>query len=363
MTDTDYELDDMVDEAELRHALERSRRRRVIVLVLLLIVAPLAVVLAAAGWVWWQLDPPGKPGGTVSVQVMKGWGVPEIGDELADRDVVGSSFVFQAYSRLKGAGPFQAGTYPMHRNLGVRKAIEVLERGPVVRTVNLEVIPGQRLTEIARAVNRQVPWLDGTKFLQLARSGEVRSRFEPAGTNNLEGLLWPDTYRVSEDETERNVLSTMVEQFDKEATAAGLVDARVRGYGPYDVVKIASLIQSEAKLDEDRPLIASVIYNRLHANMQLQIDASVQYAINSRKPPTRADLRTPSPYNTYVVRGLMPTPIAGITQASLRAALHPATTNYLYYVLCTSNGGHCFASTLDGHEANIAKAKAKGLLG
>jgi peptidoglycan lytic transglycosylase G len=362
VTDLEYDAEEMVDERELRRHLDRSRRRRVVVLVLLLVVVPIGVVVAASTWVWWQLDPPGKPGATVQVEVTKGWGVPEIGDELSSRGVIGSSLVFQTYSRLKGAGPFQAGTYPMHRDLGVRGAINVLEQGPVVKSVNLAVIPGKRLTEIAQAIDQQAPWLDGGKFLELAKSGAVRSRFQPASSKNLEGMLWPDTYRVSEDETERDLLKVMVSEFDKKAIADGLEGANVRGYGPYDVVKVASLIQSEAKVDKDRPLIASVIYNRLQRGMPLQIDATVLYATGKRSGITRADLEARSPYNTYKVKGLPPTPISGITDASLDAALHPATTDYLYYVIASKDGAHAFAKTYEEHQRNIDKARAAGLL-
>jgi UPF0755 protein len=361
VSDADDEPEEMVDEHELRRALDRSHRRRVVVLVLVLLVVPLAVLLLGGGWVWWQLDPPGKPGAALQVEVTKGWGVPEIADELSSRGVIGSSFVFQAYSRLKDAGPFQAGTYPMHHNLGVRGAIDVLENGPVVSAGDLAVIPGKWLTEIAGTVDRQVPWLDGDRFLQLARSGAVRSRFQPAGSKNLEGMLWPDTYRVSEDESERDVLRVMTAQFDKKAVAGGLEGANVHGYGPYDIVKIASLIQSEAKIDKDRPLIASVIYNRLARDMPLQIDATVGYATGKRKV-TRSDLQTPSPYNTYLVKGLPPTPIAGITEASLAAALHPASTDYLFYVIASKDGAHVFAKTYEEHLQNIEKAREKGLL-
>src|SRR5690242_9287617 len=154
-----------VDHAELHETLRRSRRRRVWLLVTLLVVVPLAVVLGFGGWVWWQLDPPGKPGAPVQIEVTKGWGVPQIADELASRDVIGSSLVFQAYARLRGSGPFQPGRYDMRHDLGVKGAIAVLDKGPQIDVVNLPIIPGQRLTEIAASVEAKVPWLDGARFL------------------------------------------------------------------------------------------------------------------------------------------------------------------------------------------------------
>jgi UPF0755 protein len=364
-TRDDFPAADVFDDDDMRarRALDRGRRRRMFVLVLLLVVVPIGAIVAVGGWFWFQLDPPGEPGANVEVDVTPGWGVPEIADELATRDVVSSAFVFEAYAKLTGAGPFQAGTYTLRRDLGVRDAIDVLERGPAVsRGVELEIIPGKWLTEIAQEVEQQLPWLDGEQFLQVARSGEVRSRYQPDGVDDLEGLLWPDTYEFAEGGTERDVVRRLVRQFDAEATEAGLAGANVRGYGPYDIVKVASLVQSEAKTDADRPLIASVIYNRLHAGMPLQIDATVQYALGSREPPGRSDTQVDHPYNTYKIDGLPPTPIAAITTASLRAALQPATSDYLFYVIADEKGGHAFARTYAEHEQNIEQARAKGLL-
>jgi UPF0755 protein len=188
----DPEVYELYDEHAHR-ALERSRRRRVIVLVLLLVVVPLAVIGGVGAWFYFQLDPPGSPGARVEIEVVKGWGVPEIAEELTNRDVVGSALVFQAYSRLQGAGPFQAGHYTMRQDLGVRGAVDVLEAGPTVRSVDLKIVPGQRLGEIALQVENQVEWLEARKFLDAAGSGEVRSTFQPENSNNLEVLLWPDT--------------------------------------------------------------------------------------------------------------------------------------------------------------------------
>jgi UPF0755 protein len=354
--------DDLHDPVALHRAVQRRHRRRVRWAVALLVLVPLLVVGVFAGWVWWQLDPPGKPGAQVEVDITQGWGVSQIADELASRGVVGSSLVFQAYARLRGAGPFEPGQYEMRHDLGVRGAIDVLAKGPHIDTVNLAVIPGLRLTEIADVVEHNVSWLDGTTFLELAHDGSVTSPYLPKGTTTLEGLLWPDTYRVDQNEKEKELLTIMVQQFNKETTAVGLPTANVHGYGPYDIIKVASLVQSEAKLDSDRPKIASVIYNRLALGMPLQIDATVLYAQGKRGDITRADLATPSPYNTYTTKGLPPTPISSITLPSLLAAMHPADTPYLYYVIANKQGGHAFATTLQQHEANVARARAQGLL-
>ena len=157
----------------------------------------------------------------------------------------------------------------------------------------------------------------------------------------------------------------MVTEFDKNGLKLGLATADVEGHKAYDIVKVASLIESEAKVPQDRPLIASVIYNRLRANMPLQIDSTVIYA---RGDPDKRTLSTKdlenvkSPYNTYLHTGLPPTPIGSVSDASLQAAMHPAQTDYLYYVLAGKDGHHAFSSTFEQQQQNIAAAQRAGLL-
>lgn len=342
----------------------RSRRRRVVVGLLAFVAVPLALVGSATVWLARQLDPPGDPGPEVEVTIQRGWGVSAIADELARHDIIDSTFVFESYSQLTGAGPFQAGTYELRRDLGVRGAVEALEAGPVIDYVDLRVPPGLWLTEIARRVEEQMPGLSAERFLELALSGEVRSKYQPEGVGSLEGLLWPDTYRFTEDDDELVVLRTMVEEFDSRVDALGLGSASVKGLTPYQLVVAASLVQSEAKTDGDRALIASVVYNRLAESMPLQIDATVLYAIGERKPSnTETDRATESPYNTYRVAGLPPTPISSVTQGSLEAVMAPAETPFLYYVLADADGNHAFAATYEEHLRNVEAAREKGLLG
>jgi UPF0755 protein len=347
----------------VRHTVVRRHRRRVAYIVIALVVVPLSVILIAGGWFWWQLDPPGKAGETVQVQVERGWGVPEIADELSTHDVIGSSLVFNVYARLNGETKFQAGTYAMRKDMGVRGAIDALKDGPRIDYTDLAVPPGLWVQQVSDRVG-QLPGRSGEAFLEDSRNNAVRSRLQPETVSSLEGLLWADTYRISDSEDEIDVLKTMVSLFEKKADAIGLSNASVAGYGPYDIVKIASLIETEARVDEDRPLIASVIYNRLAQGMPLQIDATLIYARG--KPDERslsdADKQIDSLYNTYRHAGLPPTPISSVSEASLRAAMAPAQTNYLYYVVGDADGRHKFAATYDEHLANIERAQQAGLL-
>ncbi len=342
-----------------RRSGERRKRRRLLVVLVVIAALVLLPLLAVGGWLWYQVDPPGSPGKEVQVEVGEGWGVQQIGDELAAQGVVGSSLAFQVYARLSGAGPFQAGTFTLHQDLGARGAAEVLERAPEQTYRKLALPPGMTLAMIAARVGA-IPGLSAARFLEVAQSNLIRSRYEPAGVQSLEGLTWPDTYYVSDGEDEVAVLQAMVKEFDRRATKLGLAESP----DPYHVVTVASLIQTEAKLDDERPLIAAVVENRLRDDMPLQIDATVIYARGTRAGPlTDADFARTSPYNTYVVRGLPPTPIATVSAASLTAALHPAAVPYKFYVLSDASGRHKFATTYAEHEQNVAEARRKGLLG
>jgi UPF0755 protein len=332
-----------------------TRRRGRLFLVLGLLLLPFVIV---AIWFALQLDPIGDPGAPVVVTIPKGEGVSGIGDRLERKEVIGSSLAFSVYARLSGSSGFQAGTYRMRKDLGVRSAIDALERGPGQHYTTLALPPGLTFAEIATRIGA-LPGRTAARATELATTGQIRSKFEPDGTNSLEGLTWPDSYSVEDHETEADILRTIVGAFDRHATALGLPAVA----DPYRTVIVASLIQREAGVDEDRPLIAAVVENRLKQDMPLQIDATVLYARGGGTGSlTDADFARESPYNTYKVKGLPPTPISTVTAASLNAALHPADVPYLYYVLTDANGKHAFATTYAQHQANIADARRRGVI-
>jgi UPF0755 protein len=328
-----------------------------------LVIVPFVLLVIGVGWFWWQISPPGGSGSKVEVQIARGCGIPCIGDELSHRGVIGPSWVFTVYARLHGDSNFKAGTYELEKNMGIDSAVKALKKGPHIAYVRLTIPPGFWLSQIAARVGK-LPGLNQENFVEATRNNAVRSAFEPDGVNNLEGLLAPDTYNISAEEDEILVLSTLVQQFDKRALQLGLANANVQGHDPYDIVKVASLIEAEAKFDSDRPLIASVIYNRLARGMPLQIDATLIYARGNRadRSLSEKDKQIDSPYNTYLHTGLPPTPIAAVSAASLQAALNPADTSYLYYVVVDKQGHTAFASTLEQQNQNIAIARRNGVL-
>jgi len=328
-----------------------------------LVVVPLVV---GAGWFWFQVQPRGAQGAAVTIEVGEGWTLHRTAGVLAAEGVVGSGQAFEWWAAISGVGDPEAGRYTFHKNMGGRAAGNVLKVGPEVQAapdLTLLVPPGLTVGEVADRVG-QLPGHSRDGFLAAVNSGAIRSRYMPPEVTSLEGFLFPDTYRIAAADDDAAVARRLVAQFDAVADRVGLANApAANGRTPYETVVVASLIQDEAKLAEDAPLISAVIRNRLRDRMPLQIDATLCYAKGGCPPvPTEADKSINSPYNTYKIAALPPTPIANVTEANLNAALHPADVTYKYYVLSDANGKHAFADTLAQHEANIRAARAKGVL-
>ena len=367
-TADDREWAEVRSSARRRQSQAEKRRRRnrriAVVVVLAVIFVPL---LLAAGWFWLQIDPRGAPGAEVTITLDEGMSTGEVAAVLHDNGIIGSTSVFKVYAALTGGGgPYTAGTYTMQEDLGARDAINVLKVGPPVVPSNdltLLLPPGLTLDQIADRI-AQLPGRNRDTFLQVVQSGAVRSKYMPPGTTSAEGFLFPDTYRIGENEDEGDIARKLVTRFDEIGDKIGLQgSAATNGLTPYQTVVAASLIQTEAKLAEDAPLISAVIRNRLRDGMPLQIDSTLCYAKGGCPPvPTNADKAIDSPYNTYKISGLPPTPISSVTEANLVAALRPADVTYKYYVIADANGKHAFANTLAEHNANVAAARAKGLL-
>lgn len=333
----------------------------------LLALAVIGLVVAGLGLVWFQrqIDPPGAPGAAVEVTIPDGSSPARIAAILDAEGVIGSARVFQIYTRLKGASGFKAGEYSFREDLAFSKVVDALQEGPKQTFQRLTIPEGLTLKEIAERVGR-LPNRSAQRFLDVATSGTVRSKYQPAGSTNLEGLLFPDTYFIDEKDDEAAILQRLVASFETMAAEVGLDDAAAEvGYSPYQTAVIASLVEEEGKVDADRPKIARVIYNRLQKGMLLQIDATVIYARGGqRREGGRvlfSDLEVDSPYNTYKVKGIPPTPIAAIGRTALEAALAPEPGPWLFYVKFEKDGTHKFTTTLAEHNAAIRDAKRRGV--
>ncbi len=349
---------------EVATRVRERRRLRALAKLGAALLVPLLVFAGLDVWYNRQVDIAAADGAKVDVIVRTGWDASDIADALERAKVIDAAWVFKVYSRLHHVTEFEAGEYQLRTKMGVKAALGVLASGPKTAHLTLKILPGLWLPEVADQVALQLG-LDATKFIDLVRTGAVRSKYQPASIESTEGLLYPDTYFFAKNVTERDVVQAMVRRFDAIADSIDLTAvATSSGRSAYDVIIVGSIVQLEVRLNNERPLVASVIYNRLRGNMKLQIDATVLYSIGERKrSTTEADRQTDSPYNTYRNQGLPPTPIATMGKGSLSAALHPSATDFLYYVLIAKNGRQAFSATYDEFLANKKEAQRLGLLG
>lgn len=340
--------------------------RRLAVVSVLAVLALVAVVGGAAWWVKGQYDPAGAPGELITIDIPEGSTAQDISTILGDSGIVANARVFQEYVRLQGKGPFKAGTYELARNSSVSEALKVLDTGPAAIGYAEATFPeGLRLSELVPALVKAVPRFDPARVQAALDNGAVRSRFQPAGATSLEGFLFPDTYRIEDNLSEVQALQLMATQFDKVAGELRLAErAAALGLTPLQVVTIASLIEEEARVPDERPIIARVIYNRLGGDMRLDIDATTLYAVGKTgNELTVTDLDSDSPYNTRKAKGIPPGPIAAPGRASMEAALAPAQGTWLFYVLADADGRHFFTDDFGAFERQVAISAEKGLLG
>ena len=316
----------------------------------------IGVALYAISWIRGELDPPGPPGSEVLVALGAGDTSANIGGQLEDLGIIENATVYSWYVRLKGGAEFQAGEFTFQENSSAAEVIDVLHSGPtrvaLASTLSITLPEGLTVEQIAVVVDDLVGVdFTGEDFIDELRRGRYTSKYGPEpGTlgpefEAFEGLLFPDTYSVLADSDAATLIEQLIETTDAVGDRLGLFQSdRVVGLTAYEVLIVASLIEEEAKVEEDRAKIARVIYNRLERDMPLGIDATIAY-FTGDNVLTRTDLETESPYNTRLVRGLPPTPIAAPGEASIRAALNPASGDWIFYVLTDPEGIHSFSET------------------
>ena len=341
----------------------------------LLIGVPLLVIALLIGatgfWVQGKITP-GSPGEDVAFTVPKGATTSQIATALAEKKVVSSASVFEWYVKWKGGDPFQAGDYEGLRvNSSMGDVVDVLKAGPAPpKTIVFLVREGLWVSEFKKLALEKFPTMDPVALD--AALANTHPSLQPAGSGNLEGFLYPATYEIAQQDVgnAQKLVDQMVVSFDRVSQSEGLPNAttKLRGVAgtkaisPYEALIVASLVESEAKIDADRAKIARVIYNRLARGESLGIDASVLYAIQKRKATlTESDLKTDSPYNTRLKRGLPPAPINSPGQKSINAALNPAPGDWLFYVLTNKDGLHYFTNNLADFNKAVADAKARGV--
>ncbi len=308
--------------------------------------------------------PPGE--GPVKIEVREGESAEAIGRRLEDAGVIRSARAFRVLVALRGVGgALVAGEYEFDRGLPASEVIERLVRGETASRV-VTIPEGLRKEEIGELLDRRgvvskQAFLDALQdesaYADIPAVAEARRGF------GFEGFLFPATYGFYSDTTAADVVRQMLLAFDRQV--APEIGDGAAGLTPWEVVTLASIVEREARIPEERPIIASVFLNRLRLGIPLQADPTVQYALANDPANVEAfgywkarltveDLGLDSTYNTYVYVGLPPGPIANPGLDAIRAVLRPAQTNYLFFV-AKPDGSHAFAETLEEHERNVAQ--------
>lgn len=357
-------------------------------------VVAIAAILVAGGVGWWYLqriNPEGEPGAVQGFVIPEGQTFDELSLRLYDTGVISDIGVWEWYVERNGGLEITPGFYEVRPDDHMGNVLARL-RTPPAQTYSRVTFPeGFTIAQMSRRLSTVVDRMSQTDFVAAANDSNVSSLYRPIGENSLEGLLFPDTYQVSNAESEAQVVDRMIGLMERVGSQEEIFSkGQALGRTPYEILIIASMIEKEAKVPDDRAKISRVIHNRLAVTaadpenpFPLQIDAAVLYGRTQLGLDTDmpfSELRQiPSDWNTYLNDGLPRTPIANPGRASIRAALNPAPNPppgdpicrdlprpdqcfYFFYVLADEDGRHEFAATAEQHQENVNEAAAKGLL-
>jgi UPF0755 protein len=304
------------------------------------IIVSLMMVVGAAGWL--QLVWVAQPASAVYVDIHPGDSVTQLSERVFEAGITSSTQSLRRYWQLQHGGTLREGRYALAGIANMEELYKLLAEGPPM-TVRVTIPEGYTMRQIAARLQEQAG-ISADSFLEAAKDSDDKV---------LEGQLFPDTYDVLYAGDAATVIARMLGRFVDVLPSDWAAAAKQRGLTGNQLVRVASIVERETRYDADRPVVASVIFNRLKAKMLLQLDTTLGYVLPSHNGfYTYAELKNPSPYNTYVHPGLPPTPICNPGLASLNAAAHPSSTPY-YYFLAKSDGHCVFARTYAEHVANI----------
>lgn len=313
---------------------------------------------------WWDINskPASNDKSPVRVVIPRGRTASQIAEDLYKKKLIRNPLAFKFYVQFTSrADKIQAGEFQLSANLTIPEIIDVFSKGPLQLWVTIP--EGLRREEV---VERFITGLE----MPQTQAQVFRQKFLNE-TEGKEGYLFPDTYLFPRDATSSAIIKALISTFEKKIDEVGADEKAKNKLTLNEIVTLASLIERETKTEEERPLVAGIIFNRLRIDMPLQIDAAVQYAVASEKCKdqsakcndwwpilTRDDLDIDSSYNTYKFKGLPPDPIASPGLSSLKAALIPEDSDYLFYIH-DANGKIHYAKTLSEHNENVRKYLGK----
>ena len=384
------------DDLDRTGTVERLRRqtRPLKWVVYAAMVVVIAAILIAGAVGWWYLErinPDGDAGPVQSLVIAEGETFEQLSQRLYDNGIIADIGVWEWYVERNGGLEITPGFYEVRPDDHMGNVLGRL-RTPPAQTYSQVTFPeGFTIAQMSRRLGTEIERMTQNDFVAAANDPGVSSLYRPEGITTLEGLLFPDTYQVSNAESEAQVVDRMVGLMERVGSQEEIFSkGQALGRTPYEILIIASMIEREAKVAEDRPKISRVIHNRLAVTaldpenpFPLQIDAAVLYGRNQLGLDTElpfSEIRqVPSDWNTYLLPGLPKTPIANPGRASIRAALNPAPNPppgdpicrdlprpdecfYFFYVLADEDGRHEFAATAEQHQENVNEAAARGLL-
>ncbi len=306
-------------------------------------------------------SPAGKDDTPVLFTIERGESLNAIANRLQSEKLIKDPDLFKRYLQYNGLdASIEAGDFELQQTMDIQQIAKTLQEGRIAE-LNVRIPQGKRLEEIADAVAKDVP-VDRTELLNLMKDASSwKAEFEflndlPEGAT-LEGYMFPDTYSLPRDKvTARDVILTALRNFDKKVTPQMRADLQAQGRTLYDAIRLASIVEREAAVEQERPTIAGVYLNRLKDGIALDADPTIQYALGNTRDPetwwpqiTQDDYQgVQSPYNTYLNAGLPPGPIANPALASIQAAIYPEKHSYYFFrTSCNNDGTHVFAKTLE----------------
>jgi UPF0755 protein len=298
------------------------------------------------------VDANAKP---TQLKIAPGMSSMEIANQLVDKNLIRSPWAFLFATHLSGANHnLQVGSYRLSGAMSVLQIIDHIKTGRVI-THQLVVPEGLTVAQIGKLWEK-----DGLgtvlAFNQAASDAKWQLNYK-IKAKTLEGYLFPNTYQFPDGAPPQVLIQTMLDEFAKRWTAELSEEAKSLGYTRHEIITLASIIEAEARVPDERPLISAVFHNRLRRGWKLQADPTALYGLgNPDRPPRAADLRADSPYNTYLYKGLPPGPICNPGMAAILAALRPASAPYMYFV-AIGDGKHHFSKTLREHQNIINKIK------
>jgi UPF0755 protein len=319
---------------------------------IVLILAILAIVSGSIFTWQWLTVPPPQPA-TMAIEVKEGETLGDVIVKLTDAKVIRWPLMFRIFARLTETGSsIRAGDYEFKAPIDPIEVMAKLTRGQVT-LAEFSHPPGWNMWQVAERLSVVFPHIPVERW-RAAFADKQNLKSLPEGARSLEGFLFPDVYRIRKKPSVNEVVQMFLKNFDRNFTPEIAAAGKKLGLSPLQIVTLASIIEKETGVARERPLISAVFHTRLRKGMRLQTDPTVIYGIWNHFDGNlrRRDLETYTPYNTYAISGLPPGPIANPGREALMAAVHPASSQYLYFV-AKGDGTHHFSTNLEEHNAAV----------